>query len=71
MNDRKSSFAAAARYTAIATTLPASAFAGYLIGHWMDAWLSTRFLTIVFLMLGIAGGFAQLIRQLMRDMGSK
>jgi F0F1-type ATP synthase assembly protein I len=63
--------ASALRYTAIATMLPASILAGYLIGHWLDEWLGTSYLMIVFLLLGIAGGFAQLIRQLMRDSGSK
>jgi F0F1-type ATP synthase assembly protein I len=63
--------ASALRYTAIATMLPASTFAGYLIGHWLDEWLGTSYLMIVFLLLGIAGGFVQLIRQLMRDSGSK
>jgi F0F1-type ATP synthase assembly protein I len=63
--------ASALRYTAIATMLPASILAGYLIGHWLDEWLGTSYLMIVFLLLGIAGGFVQLIRQLMRDSGSK
>jgi F0F1-type ATP synthase assembly protein I len=63
--------ASALRYTAIATMLPASTFAGYLIGHWLDEWLGTSYLMIVFLLLGIAGGFVQLIRQLLRDSGSK
>ena len=54
--------------------LPAAAFAGYLIGHWLDQWLGTRYLQIVFLLLGIVGGFVQLIRELMRgnkDSGTK
>jgi F0F1-type ATP synthase assembly protein I len=61
----------AARYTAIATTLPASAFAGYLLGYALDDWLGTTYLRVVFLMLGIAGGFSQLIRMLVRDMHAK
>jgi F0F1-type ATP synthase assembly protein I len=60
--------AAAARYTSIAMMLPASTFAGYLIGSALDQWLHTTYLTIVFLLLGIASGFLQLIRMLMRDM---
>jgi F0F1-type ATP synthase assembly protein I len=63
--------ASALRYTAIATTLPASTFAGYLIGHWLDKWLGTGYLTMVCLILGIAGGFVQLIRGLTKDMGNK
>lgn len=61
----------AARYTAIATTLPASAFGGYLLGYVLDDWLGTTYLRVVFLLLGIAGGFSQLIRMLMRDMHSE
>jgi F0F1-type ATP synthase assembly protein I len=63
--------ASAARYTAVAMTLPASTFAGYLIGYALDSWLHTTYLKIVFLILGILSGFVQLIRQLLRDMGSK
>jgi F0F1-type ATP synthase assembly protein I len=61
----------AARYTAVAMTLPASTFAGYAMGYALDLWLHTSYLKIVFLVLGIASGFVQLIRQLMRDMRSK
>jgi F0F1-type ATP synthase assembly protein I len=63
--------AAALRYTAIATMLPASTFAGYLIGYGLDRWLGTGYLKIVFLILGIVSGFAQLIRELMRHTGDK
>jgi F0F1-type ATP synthase assembly protein I len=61
----------ALRYTAIATMLPASIFAGYLIGTFLDKWLGTDYLKIVFLLLGIAGGFIQLIRELLRHTGEK
>ena len=61
----------AARYTAVAMTLPAATFAGYAMGYALDLWLHTTYLKIVFLILGIASGFVQLIRQLMRDMRSK
>ncbi len=62
---------AAARYTAIAMTLPGATFAGYAIGYGLDAWLHTTYLKIVFLIFGILSGFVQLIRQLMNDMDSK
>lgn len=72
MKEKGDGFVAAAlRYTAIATMLPASIFAGYLIGTFLDKWLGTGSLKIVFLLLGIAGGFAQLIRELMRHSGDK
>ncbi|HEV1286647.1 MAG TPA: AtpZ/AtpI family protein [Bryobacteraceae bacterium] len=63
--------AAALRYTAIATVLPAGIYVGYVIGTLLDKWLGTQYLTIVFLLLGIAGGFVQLIRELRRHMGEK
>ena len=72
MKDKQDNFIASAlRYTAIATMLPASTFAGYLIGLWLDNWLGTGFLKFVFLVLGIAAGFAELIRELMRNAGGK
>ena len=61
-------FYAAARYTSIAMSLPAATFAGYIIGYGLDKWLGTSYLKIVFLILGVASGFYELIRQLMRDM---
>ena len=64
-------FASALRYTAIATTLPAAIVVGYLVGNGLDKWFGTTYLKIVFLILGIVGGFAELIRQLMRDMSKK
>ena len=68
-NKRNDGFlASAARYTAVAMTLPGATIAGYLIGLALDSWLHTTYLKIVFLMLGIVSGFAELIRQLMRDM---
>ena len=41
------------------------------MGYALDLWLHTTYLKIVFLILGIASGFAQLIRMLTRDMRSK
>jgi len=61
----------AARYTSIATSLPAGVVVGYVIGYALDSWLHTTFLKIVFLLLGIAVGFTELIRLLLRDIRSK
>jgi ATP synthase protein I len=72
VKDKEDGFMASAlRYIAIATMLPATTFAGYLIGHWLDGHFGTTYLTMVFLILGIVSGFVQLVRQLMRDSGSK
>jgi F0F1-type ATP synthase assembly protein I len=54
-------------YTSLAFLLPVSTFVGYAIGYLLDKAFGTHFLYIPFLILGIASGFVQLIRQLMRD----
>jgi F0F1-type ATP synthase assembly protein I len=55
------------QYSALATLLPASTFAGYIIGYLLDKWFGTHFLYLVFLLLGIASGFIKLIQQLQKD----
>lgn len=68
MNDKPNKFmVSAARYISIASLLPASTFVGYAIGYALDGWLGTKYLKIVFLILGIVAGFVQLIRQLVTD----
>lgn len=54
-------------YTSLAFMLPAATMVGYVIGYFLDKAFHTHFLYIVFLILGIAAGFVQLIRQLQRD----
>jgi len=56
-----------AEYSALALLLPASTFAGYVIGYWLDGLFHTHFLYLVMLILGSIGGFVELIRQVMRD----
>ena len=56
-------------YTSLAFLLPAATFVGYAIGYLLDKAFGTHFLYLVFLLLGIAAGFVQLIRRLMRDTG--
>jgi len=56
-------------YTSLAFLLPAATFVGYVIGYLLDRAFGTHFLYLVFLLLGIAAGFVQLIRRLMRDSG--
>jgi F0F1-type ATP synthase assembly protein I len=55
------------RYTSLAFALPAATVVGYLIGYLLDKLFGTKFLQIVFLVLGIISGFMQLIRQLQKD----
>ena len=54
-------------YTSLAFMLPAATIIGYGIGYMLDRALGTSFLKIVFLLLGIAAGFVQLVRQFQRD----
>jgi F0F1-type ATP synthase assembly protein I len=58
------------QYTSLAFLLPAGTLAGYAIGYLLDRALGTSFLKIIFLLLGIASGFVQLIRQVQRDTGN-
>jgi len=51
--------------------LPAATLVGYAIGYLLDRALGTTFLKIVFLLLGIAAGFVQLIRRVQRDTSNR
>jgi F0F1-type ATP synthase assembly protein I len=67
MKRPKSFMAMVSEYTALAFLLPVSTLVGYGIGYMLDKYFGTHYLYLVFLLLGIASGFVQLIRQLMRD----
>jgi len=64
---KKSAAQQAGEYMSLAFLLPASTFVGYAIGYLLDKAFGTHFLYLVFLLLGIASGFVQLIRRLQRD----
>jgi len=55
------------RYTSLALLLPACVLVGYGIGYVIDRALGTHFFYIVFLLLGIAAGFVQMIRMIQED----
>lgn len=55
------------RYTSLAFLLPVSVVIGYTIGYFLDKAFGTNFLNIVFLVVGIAAGFIELIRQVQKD----
>lgn len=55
------------RYLSLAFLLPACILVGYAIGTLLDRALGTGFLHIVFLLLGIAAGFVQMIRMVQED----
>jgi F0F1-type ATP synthase assembly protein I len=60
----KSIWVIAGQYSSLGMILPASVFAGYLIGYMLDKWLGTTYLYLVFLILGIVSGFVQIFRYL-------
>ena len=41
---------------------PVATIIGYAMGHYLDQWLGTSFLNIVFLLFGIAAGFLSFYR---------
>lgn len=55
------------RYSYLAFLLPVSTFVGYAIGYLLDKLFHTHFLYLIFLLLGIASGFIELIREVTRD----
>ena len=70
MNRKDNRWVLVGRYTTLAFTLPAATFAGYLIGYLLDRLFHTSFLYVVFLLLGIAGGFIELVREVQKGAGN-
>jgi F0F1-type ATP synthase assembly protein I len=66
MSDEKKDdiWVAFARYFSLAVLLPASTLVGYGIGYGLDHLFGTNFLKTVFMLLGAAGGFVELVRGL-------
>lgn len=67
--DKKSPWVMVGEYTTLAMVLPAAVVVGYFVGYGLDRLFHTHFLYIIFLLLGIAAGFIQLIRQVQKDAG--
>ena len=63
---QKSVWAQIGEYASLGVMLPACIVVGYYIGVGLDYWLHTHFLYIVFLLLGIAAGFVQVLRIVLR-----
>ena len=55
------------KYLSLGLTLPASVFAGYLLGAVVNHWLHIRFLPALGILLGMVAGVYQVIRELLRD----
>jgi len=55
------------KYYNIAFLLPASILVGFAIGYVLDKIFGTGFLKIIFLLLGVAAGIIEVIRELTKD----
>ena len=67
-SDRKENFwVQAARYSQLAFLFPAALVAGWLVGAALDRWLHTTWLYLAGILLGIAAGFIELIRTVLRE----
>jgi F0F1-type ATP synthase assembly protein I len=64
---RKSAWKQVGDYASLGVMLPAATVTGYFIGLALDRWLGTSFLYIVFLLIGIAAGFIEMIRVVTRN----
>lgn len=64
---RENFWVQAARYSQLAFVLPAALVVGWLVGAALDRWLHTTWLYLAGILLGIAAGFFELIRSVMRD----
>ena len=67
--DKKTSWKQIGDYASLGVMMPAAMVTGYLIGLALDRWLGTSFLYLVFLILGIAAGFVELIRIVTKNSG--
>lgn len=55
------------KYLSLALTLPASVATGYILGAVADHWLHLPFLRALGIVLGMAAGLIQILRELSRD----
>ncbi len=69
--DTNNPFQLLGRYSYLAFLLPVSTMVGYAIGYLLDKFFHTHFLYLVFLLLGIASGFIELIRELNKNDSGK
>jgi F0F1-type ATP synthase assembly protein I len=63
----KSPWLQLARYSQLAFVFPAAVVVGWLLGSALDRWLHTTWVYLVGILLGIAAGFIELIRTVLRD----
>jgi F0F1-type ATP synthase assembly protein I len=55
------------KHLSLALTLPASVAAGYILGSLADHWLHLSFLPALGILLGMAAGIIQILRELSRE----
>ena len=61
------STATLARYLGLAFVIPIAAGGGWALGSYLDKTLHTGYWATTCLILGVVGGFIQLLRELLRD----
>ncbi len=65
--EKKSGWRQIGDYASLGVMLPAATVTGYFLGVFLDHLFGTSFLYIVFLLIGIAAGFIEVIRVVSRD----
>ena len=59
------------KYLSLALTLPAAVAAGYILGTLADRWLHIPFLRVLGILLGMAAGLTQILKELSRETGKR
>jgi len=62
--DKRVSFQQLSSLLGIGLVFPISIVIGYGIGYYLDRWLGTTYLKVVFLLFGIASGFVSFFRSI-------
>ncbi|HEY3769196.1 MAG TPA: AtpZ/AtpI family protein [Candidatus Angelobacter sp.] len=55
------------RYSNLGFVLPTAIVVGLVLGHWMDRWFKTSWMTLAGLFVGCIAGFAELIRGIIQS----
>ena len=63
-DDKRRSFQQLNLILSVGMVFPVSIVIGYAIGYFLDKWLGTTSLKIVFLLFGIAAGFVSFFRMI-------
>ena len=62
--DKRVSFQQLSSLIGVGMVFPISIVIGYGIGYYLDRWLGTTYLKVVFLLIGIASGFVSFFRSI-------